>query len=388
MKIQLVIIYLLLSQQLLFGQETLEQKINSLSSSYLNGKSGSLIIGIRKGGQNKVYYLGETKSGTNQLPDNNSIFELGELTEILTTALYTELAFDGSIDADDPLQKYLPEYAESPVYLKIICEPAGRSSHFDKDGGSGINIAPNVCRPDPMSTPQPLLLCYLANHTSGLPEMPDNIKRKSKDPLLNYSADNLYAFLNSYQIINKQENSYRHSMMGIGLLAHVLELKSGKNYNALFDEKIARPLGLTSSFINSPEDDRKLLVGHSKNGKEVPHLHYGVISGAKGLCSNITDIMKVLEVNMLTENSHMADVFSFNQKPRIKTCNDCEVALGWNIKTTAANNKLIWQHGKTNGFASYMGFYKEKGYGIVILSSVSKDVQSLGEAILEKMMSP
>ncbi len=388
MKIRIIILYILFTTQILFGQETLEQKINTLSSSYLKGKSGSMIIGIRKGGQNKVYYFGETKSGTNQLPDNNSIYELAELTEVITTALYTELAFDGSIDADDPLQKYLPENVQSPVYLKIICEPAGKENHFHKDGGSGINLSPNVCRPDPMSTPQPLLLCYLANHTSGLPEKPDNIKRKSKDPLLTYSADNLYDFLKTYQIINKQEYSYRHSMMGMGLLAHVLELKSGKNYNALFDEKIAKPLGLTSSFINSAENDIKLLIGHCRKGKEVPHLHYGVLAGGMGFCSNITDMMKLMEVNLLTEKSHLADIFAFNQKPRLKTCNDCEVALGWNIKITSQNNKLIWQHGKTNGFASYVGFYKEKGYGVVILSSVSKDVKSIGEDILEKMMNP
>ncbi|MEP7263464.1 MAG: serine hydrolase [Bacteroidota bacterium] len=382
----LLLFTLLFHFQHVHAQDATEQKIKKLASSWLGKKSGGLIIGVRKGGLNKVYYFGETKPGTKEKPDNNSLFELGELTEIFTTTLYSELVFDKLIGADDPLQNFLPEEIQSPYYLKIICEPVAKDTRFDKDGkdgNAGIHFSPYVCRPDPKSVPQPVLLCYLVNHTSGLPEFPDNMNKSSKDPLAEYTVEELYSFLKDYQIINKEEFTYRYSLVGMGLLGHVMEKKSGMDYNDLLNQKIKTPLGLTSTFIYKKDDDSKLLTGFDSRGKMMEHMHYGVLKGSKGMCSTITDMMKTLEANMFSERGHLSEIFSYNQKSRIKLSNNNELALGWNIKTADDGNKLTWKQGTTNGFSSYIGFYKDQGEGVVILSSISKDSKKMGEEIID-----
>jgi D-alanyl-D-alanine-carboxypeptidase/D-alanyl-D-alanine-endopeptidase len=376
-----LLLLLLLIPSLTFSQG-IDNEVKKIAKDYLKKKPGALIIGIRRGGQNKIYYFGEVKRGTHQLPDNNSLFELGELTEVFTAAIYSELAFDHVVSADDPLQKYLPEGVQSPQYAKIICEPVDKDVSFDKD--NGIHISPYACRPDTSYSPQPVMLCYLANHTSGLPELPDNINVKSNDPLANYSAEDLYSFLKHYQFVNRLVFDYRHSTLGIGILGHVMELKTGKKYNELLKEKISGPLGLTSCYIYKPEEDDRLLNGYTSKGSAAVHQHFGVLSGGKGVSANITDLMKVLEANMPTEKSHLADLFAFNQKTRIKSGGK-EFALGWQIKKH--NDKpVIFQQGKTTGFASYMGFLREDRAGVVILSSIAKDTDKAGTEILNLLM--
>jgi len=73
------VVVLLLCCSVVQAQTSLEQSIAQIAHSYLKNKPGALIIGIRKAGQNKIYYFGETKDGNNQKPDNNSLFELGEV---------------------------------------------------------------------------------------------------------------------------------------------------------------------------------------------------------------------------------------------------------------------------------------------------------------------
>ncbi len=379
------ILFFLLVLPFIGVSQTVDEKIASLANDYLNGKPGALVIGIRKNGINKVYYFGETKEGNKTAPGNSSLFEIGELTEILTTALYSELAFDNVIDADDPLQKHLPKGINAPQYLKVICEPLDKDVHFDRDGSNHMTITPYVCRPDQNSEPQPMLLCYLANHTSGLPEMPDNVNSKSDDPFATYTADDLYKFLKGYEIINKVEYSYKHSSLGMGVLAHIIELKSGKTYNDFLNEKINQPLGLTSTYIYSIADDSKLLSGYNNRGSEMKHLHYGALGGAKGVSSNLTDMMKLMEVNLLTEKSHLATLFDYNQKGKALSNSQKDLALGWRTKNFSGN-RMLYQKGKTNGFASYMSLIKNKGTGIVILSSVARDVDHLGEKILEEFL--
>lgn len=379
-----ILLFLLAIPFIGVSQDT-DEKITSLANDYLNGKPGALVIGVRKNGINKVYYFGETSPGNKTAPGNNSLFEIGELTEILTTALYSELAFDNLIDADDPLQKHLPKGINAPQYLKVICEPLDKDVHFNRDGNNHLTIIPTVCRPDQKSEPQPMLLCYLANHTSGLPEMPDNINSKSEDPFASYTADDLYKFLKGYEIINKVEFYYKHSSLGIGVLSHIIELKTSKTYNDFLTEKISQPLGMTSTYIYTNADDSKLLTGYNHRGTEVKHLHYGVLGGAKGVSSNLTDMMKILEVNLLTEKSHLATLFDYNQRPKALSNAHKDLALGWRTKNFSGN-RMLYQKGKTNGFASYMSIVKNKGTGIVILSSVSRDADHLGEKILEEFL--
>lgn len=374
-------VLILLFPSLLFSQVNIDNEIQKLAKSYLKNKPGALIIGVRNAGVNKVYYFGEVKGGSKQLPDNNSLFELGELSEIFTTTLYSELVFDKVISSDDALQKFLPENIKAPEYTSVICEPVDKEVNFSKD--AGIHVSPYVCRPDTSFYPQPLILCYLANHTSGLPNYPDN-RKQADDPFLNYSDQELFGFLKDYRFINSSDFKFRHSTLGMGILGFAMELKTGKEFNRLLKEKISTPLGITSTLIYKPAEDQKLLQGHNSKGKSVPHMHYGVLGSAIGISSNITDMMKILEANMLTEKSHIADIFAFNQKSRIKSGGK-EYALGWRIKNHNAKS-MVFNSGKTNGFASWIGLFRDERKGVVILSSVSKDATKLGEGIIDLLI--
>src|SRR5690606_4907143 len=117
-------------------------------------------------GKTSVFYYGETEKGNKQLPDENTLFEIGSVSKTFTATLLAYLAQTQQISLDDPITQYLPD---------------------------SIAVNPDLQR---------ITLEQLANHTSGLPRMPDNLDTtetgNSLDPYSGYTKEQLYAYLTSY----------------------------------------------------------------------------------------------------------------------------------------------------------------------------------------------
>ncbi|MBK7854730.1 MAG: hypothetical protein IPJ79_07270 [Bacteroidetes bacterium] len=110
-----------------YCQQSKKDVADSLANIYLQNANGALVIGIIENGIATTYFYGETKNGNKVLPDTNSIFELGELSETFTSILYSELILKGIINADDRLKLFLPFDVPSPTYEEIVCKPAAEN---------------------------------------------------------------------------------------------------------------------------------------------------------------------------------------------------------------------------------------------------------------------
>ena len=99
-----------------------------------------LSIGILKDGKTIFYDYGETAKGNAQLPDQNTIFEIGSISKTFTAILLADAVNSGKIKLDDPVSKYLPDSIPKLQYNNV-----------------------------------PITIASLSNHSSGIPRMPNNM---------------------------------------------------------------------------------------------------------------------------------------------------------------------------------------------------------------------
>jgi hypothetical protein len=103
-------------------------------------------VGIRRLNDSLVY-----------VHNSDSVFEIGSITKTFTGTMLARLAYDGTVDINEPVRKFLPV-------------PLRQSSL------NGIEMT----------------LAHLANHTSGLPFEPDNVNDDKDHPFDPYSPYRYY----------------------------------------------------------------------------------------------------------------------------------------------------------------------------------------------------
>ena len=106
------------------------------------------------------------------IENKDSVFEIGSLTKLFTSAMLAKLLKDERINLDDEIAPYLP--------FKL------REIKKDYD---------------------PITFRTLANHTSGLPRMPDNYAYypESSHDARSYSLETLQEYLESEQKLNQPQ---------------------------------------------------------------------------------------------------------------------------------------------------------------------------------------
>lgn len=369
---------------------------DSLAAPYLKSQTGALAIGIVNDGKTSIYYYGETKEGNKIKPDSTSIFEIGELTETFTSILLANLSISHDVRIDDKLNKHLPVDVPAPVYQQMVCRPVkSQSDQIVRDprtqGDLQIHLAPFKCVPDSMSIPQPILLIYLANHTSGFPDIPSNLKCINKnDPYAQYSKNDLYDFLRNYTVEKPIGFEYKLSKVGIAILGHALSLKMKKEYEPLLTERILTPIQMEDTKITlNAEQQKRFLQGYSASGNPVSHWTSDIFAPAIGLRSSPADMMKFLKANISIKKDNINDVLDYSHNPNISTqINDkeMELALGWKVSVLNDElKKMVWQEGHTAGFSSFIGFVETTHNGVFILSANEKSVTGIGRELLKKV---
>ncbi len=379
-----------------FGQvkSSFEMFVDSLAKSYQSSNNNlALIIGMNSHGKEQIYYYGETEKGNAKKPSLTSLFEIGQLTQIFTSSLYADLSVKGIIKGDDELQKYLPVDVPAPIFEKIVCSPISKEVVVPMGDNSyrKYEYTGFTCKPDPEFRAQPILLCYLSTHTSGLPDRPVNLKGRKENPYGNYSKEDLYTFLRSFNMPERIGYDFRYSNLGMALLGHAMEIKTKQSYEKLIVDSICSRLGMSHTGISLSEtESREFLYGHNASGEVVPHWTYDIMAPCGGLHSNIGDMMKFLAANLGTVKTPLKDVFDYMHNPRIifhnKKFGDASIGLSWMVSPLGIENRnYVWLNSLTGGFASFIGFEETTLNGVVILSNTALPVEEMGKNIISHM---
>lgn len=308
-----------------------------------------IAVAIYRDGKTTYHAFGYADVAGKRSVDSKTLFEIGSITKTFTTIVAAQLAQEGKLSLSDPAQKYFPEGATLPTR-----------------GDKVITIED------------------LASARSGLPRMPHNFKpADGENPYIDYTAANLFDFLNGYQLTRDIGGLYEYSNLGMGLLGVLVSRIDGKPYREVVTTRILKPLKMTDTFLNTPgRADKNSAIGYS-DGKPVKAWTWSdesAMQGAGGLLSNTEDMMKYLLSNMNPPNNSLGKAMKDAHQPRIDVGrNNMKIGLGWHIR-----NKIIWHNGGTGGFRTFAGFEPEKKMAVVVLTNSGMGADDLGFHLMDE----
>lgn len=313
-------------------------------------KSVGLVVGTIGPQGSKVYSYGKMAKGSNTVPDGDTVFEIGSATKVFTSLLLADMVQKSEVKLDDPVSRYLPPSVKVP-------ERNGRK----------------------------ITLIDLATHTSGLPRLPSNFHpRDMSNPYADYTVEEMYAFLSSYQLPRDIGSQYEYSNFGVGLLGHALALKAGMSYEKLVQTRILGPLKMTSTAITlTPAIKAHLAQGHSETLQPVANWDFPTLAGAGAMRSTANDMLKFLAANIGLTQTPLAPAMKAMVEVRRPTgVPNLEIALAWHI-STKDGEQMIWHNGGTAGYHSFTGFDPKTRSGVVVLSNSGNSIDDIGQHILD-----
>ncbi|WGL52511.1 serine hydrolase [Nocardioides sp. BP30] len=166
---------------------------------------------------------GLTSVATQVEADTETVFQIGSVTKLWTSALVMQLVDDGLVDLDQPLRTYLPEFtigdeaASAAITTRqLLCHTAGFEGDIFTDTGRGDDAVEK----------------YLAS----IRDIP--------------------------QLVEPGE-VFSYNNTGFVVLGRLIEVLRGKPFDEVLVERLAAPLGLTS-VSPSPYEAilRRAAVGH------------------------------------------------------------------------------------------------------------------------------
>ena len=310
------------------------------------GFNVGIVVGIVTPCGREVYAYGKTALSGGQAVDENTVFEIGSIGKTFTALLLADMVKRNEVSFDDPIEKYLPSSVTVPKF----------------EG-------------------QSITLIDLATQTSGLPYIPDNLPADEKSPYADYTVEQMYEALAQTRLIHQVGFRYEYSNFGMGLLGHILSLRSSMSYEELVVTRITNELGMSDTRSKlTPTMQDHLATGY-RDGEQFPLWYNPTLAGAGDLRSTVHDLLTYLAANVGLINSRLYDAMQVTQEPRYPIDSTMKIGLAWQIHTRG-DARIVDHLGATGGYYGYAGFVKDKQTGVVVLTNTFHDVSDIGLDLL------
>lgn len=328
-----------------------DKKVDSIIRPYIKlpGSVG-LCVAIIDKDKTYMYSYGETRKGSNQLPDpGKTLFEIGSVTKTFTGALFASAILQQQVSADDDIERYLPDSISDLAF-----------------GGS------------------PVTLGQLANHTSGLPRLPGNLELPGKtpeDPYRNYDDSMLLSFLRQYKATVKPGTTYNYSNLGAGLLGEILIWQQHTTYEELVTKQILSPLHMQHTRIAlSPADSAWLAQGYNSDNRPAAPWNMNALTAAGGVRSTLQDMTRYLQAQLGNAPATLLPALQLSQQITFDDGKN-KVALGWH-QAQGPKGTILFHSGQTGGYYSTVMFNKEQQTGVIILANKTDVMDALALHLL------
>jgi D-alanyl-D-alanine-carboxypeptidase/D-alanyl-D-alanine-endopeptidase len=306
---------------------------------YLDGQILSgLVIGLYDAGKIEIYGFG--KGPGDKPPTGDTLYELGSITKIYTSLLLADAVQRKEVQLEQPLADLVPP---------------------------GVTV--------PTRDQKVITLKHLVLHSSGLPRLPGSIRPDATDPYGKYSDDMLLQDLIQANLDNPPGEQIVYSNFGVGLLGFVLGKKIGGGYGKALEERILKPLALTSTFISVPAaaGPRRATPTNDDLAPVPAWTWTDALAGAGALTSSARDQLKLIDAELdaaAGSKSTLRGAMRFTQEEQLADRPSENSGLGWVIDP---GGRLI-HNGGTTGSRSFIGFDPKTRRGIVVLASTGSSL--------------
>jgi D-alanyl-D-alanine-carboxypeptidase/D-alanyl-D-alanine-endopeptidase len=289
-----------------------------------------LSIGVVHHGRYVTYHYGETVKGSQQLPTDESLYEIGSMTKTFTGLLVAHAITEGRIKLNDDIRKYLP----------------GAFPQLQYPNGDPVKVA------------------YLLAHTGQLPY---SFTRDADGVLTDTS---FIRQLNAIRLDTLRPFNYRYSNAGYQVLGRMLEHIYGVSYQQLLARYITKPLSMRATAITlDQQQQRFMLKGYNAAGLEaLPNPPSFPAAGS--IRSTMGDMLKYMHYQLQEKDAavKMTHRVLYGSIDEGATCFQWTAGKTWNWD-------FYWRtDGGTAGFRTFYTLYPDHDLGIVLLSNQTDDM--------------
>jgi serine-type D-Ala-D-Ala carboxypeptidase/endopeptidase len=283
-----------------------ERVENAAQERIAAGTYQTLVFGVVDGDKSEVVAFGKLDDGT--APDGDTVYEIASITKTFTATLLAQAVLSGRVTLDTPVAQLLPDFK------------------IPSRGGREITLG------------------ELATQHSGLPGIGTIQPKDPANPLADYDAEKLKAFLAGYELRRDPGAAYEYSNLGFGLLGYALAQLNRTTYLAMTDEEILKPLGMIMSGTAFTEAMRvHLAPGHLYTGEAAKNWdHLDALAGAGAIRSTANDMLRYLKANMGIDGSPppLAAAMKLAQQPRRDMNKTMRIGLAW----MTTNKGIVWHN--------------------------------------------
>jgi CubicO group peptidase (beta-lactamase class C family) len=325
-----------------------DEEVSAEVDAYVNGemraeKIPGLALAIVRDGKivkEQGYGLANLELDVAVKPE--TIFQTGSVGKQFTATAVMMLVEDGKIRLDDPVGKYL--------------------------SGSPANWNNVTVR-------------NLLTHTSGIPDYESDSVTKKDAAFVNlrndYTEDELFTKFSGLPLDFPPGSKWSYSNSGYVILGILIHKVTGQFYGDVLQERIFRPLGMTSTRIISEADiilnraaGYRLVNGEIKNQEWVSPTLNTTADGA--LYTNVLDMAKwdaALYTEKLLKKGSLDQMWS---AVRLNDGKTAPYGFGWDV-TEVNGHRLIEHGGAWQGFTTQISRYVDDRFTVLVLTNLDSE---------------
>lgn len=274
-------------------------------------------------------------------------FEIGSITKSFAATAVMLLVEEGRLSLDDKLAPHL-----GPM-------PAA---------WSGITIR------------------HVLNHSSGLPEYPDDAFYGALDRNQGFSEAELLARFQTYALKFVPGSAYLYSNVGYDLLGLLIQQVSGQSYGEFLRRRVFLPLGMDSARVMAPgESEAGNAVGYERGQVGTapkPYLYNAANRSYLGLAAsgiqvNALDLAKwdaALYTEKILKKATLDLMWTPNSLVQAATATtpDIYYGLGWQLRTQQGH-RWVYHSGGMPGYVTEIMRYPDDQLTVIALSNLDEN---------------
>ena len=242
--------------------------------------AGAVAAVLRDGKLIYLEALGQRDIETTSAMPDDALFRIYSMTRPVTSLAAMILWEEGKFQLDDPISKYLPQFAVQRVFIN----PSSPDMTQTRERVGDITVAD------------------LMRHTSGLGSRSSDIYVAEQVRLRSITAEQLTNNAARVPLFEDPGTSFRYGLSA-SVLGRLVEVWSGMPYDEFLQQRVFSPLGMTDSvfWVDPSRVDRLATVYRpSSDGTLSPHEmeempfteKVPLIEGGVGLLSSTLDFAK------------------------------------------------------------------------------------------------
>jgi CubicO group peptidase (beta-lactamase class C family) len=289
-------------------------------------------------GDDIAYRQGFGLSAPGRPAEPETPFYIGSVSKTFTSLAVMQLVDAGLLDLDAPVREYLPWFA--------VADPV-----------ASAEITPR----------------HLLTHTSGLTNASLRGRRLPPDATIEDTVRLLREARPEYPV----GTTHAYFNPNYNVLAHIVEVISGRDYETYVEQAIFAPLGLQNAYTRREEGEQDgLAQGHIvvlglPVPRRQPHLAHDVAAGF--LMSSAEDLGRyaiALLQNRFPDGEPLLSTGALGEMWTVPEGIDSQYALGW-IATEQRGEPGVWHDGSLEAFWSILYLLPERKVAIAVVANTN-----------------